>query len=163
MTFWIPYQQLNLFSCDPLQTAITRTLLCLQWSCVTLLIWIIMDSKSNVYDSLAYVMNIVSTQSIPTSPLLKSSVSAVTKHGAHRLQLMWTQTILPYAKIPTCLWNGNYITLPGISIFGNESPLPNASDLWNLWSYVFCKGVQMTIVADHLDNAGFNAIARVLR
>ena len=27
-------------------------------------------------------------------------------------------------------------------------------------SYVFCKGVQMTIVADQLDNAGFNAIAK---
>ena len=27
-------------------------------------------------------------------------------------------------------------------------------------SYVFCKGVQMTTVADQLDNAGFNAIAK---
>ena len=37
---------LNLFSCDPLQIAITWILLWLQWSSVKLLIWIIMDSKS---------------------------------------------------------------------------------------------------------------------
>ena len=63
-------------------------------------------------------------------------------------------------QIPTCLWNGNYQILPGISIFGIDSPLPKAEDLRNLWSYVFCKGVQMTTVADYLDNAGFNTTAK---
>ena len=38
--------KLNLFSCDPPQTTITWILLCLQWSSVKWLIWIIMDSKS---------------------------------------------------------------------------------------------------------------------
>ena len=38
--------------------------------------------------------------------------------------------------------------------------MPDARDLGNQWSYVVCKGVQMTLVADHLDNAGFNAIAK---
>ena len=41
-----------------------------------------------------------------------------------------------------------------------DSPLLNTIDLRNLWSYVFCKGVQMAIVADNVDNAGFNAIAK---
>ena len=41
-----------------------------------------------------------------------------------------------------------------------DSPLPKTGDLWNLWSYVFCKGVQMTTVADYLDNAGFNTTAK---
>ena len=72
----------------------------------------------------------------------------------------WTQTILPYAKIPHCLWNGNCIILPGISTFGIDSSLPNARDLRNPWSYVSCKGIQITIVSDHLDNAGLNAIAK---
>ena len=46
--------------------------------------------------------------------------------------------------------------------FSLESPsLPKAGDWRNLWSYVFCKGVQMTTLADHLDNAGFNTIARM--
>ena len=67
---------------------------------------------------------------------------------------------LPYAKIATCLWNRNCIILPGISIFGINSPLLNARDLRNPWSYVSCKGVRITIVSDHLDNAGFNAIAK---
>ena len=65
-----------------------------------------------------------------------------------------------YPQTPICLWIGNYLILPGISIFGINTPLPNASDLWKLWSYVFRKGVQMNIVAGHLDNAGFNAIAK---
>ena len=64
------------------------------------------------------------------------------------------------SQIPTCLWNGNYQILPGIPIFSIDSPLPKAGDLRNLWSYVFCKGVQMTTVADHLDNARFNTIAK---
>ena len=63
-------------------------------------------------------------------------------------------------KLPTCLWNGNYLIFPGISIFGIEYPLPNARDLRNLWSYVICKGIQMTIPADHLDNVGFNVTAK---
>ena len=59
---------------------------------------------------------------------------------------------------------GGYIVagwryLNGI-IFGIDSPLPKAGDLRNLWSYVFCKGVQMTTVADYLDNAGFNTTAK---
>ena len=66
--------KLNLFSCYPLQTAITWILLCLQWSSVKWLIWLWTQSQ-DVYGSLA---NICSTQPIPTSPLLKSSVSAVT-------------------------------------------------------------------------------------
>ena len=65
-----------------------------------------------------------------------------------------------YPQTPICLWIGNYLILPGISIFGINTPLPNVSDLWKLWSYVFRKGVQMNIVAGHLDNAGFNAIAK---
>ena len=73
---------------------------------------------------------------------------------------MWTQIILPYAKSPPRLWNGNYQILPVIHIFGIDSPLPKVGDLRNLWSCVFCKGVQMTTVADHLDNAGFNTIAK---
>ena len=68
--------------------------------------------------------------------------------------------ILPYAKILIFLWIGNYLILSGISIFGIDSPLPNSRDLWNLCSYVFCKGVYMTIVANHFGNAGFNAIAK---
>ena len=64
------------------------------------------------------------------------------------------------SQIPTCLWNGNYQILPGIPIRSIDSPLPKVGDLRNLWSYVFCKGVQMTTVADHLDNAGFNTIAK---
>ena len=71
---------------------------------------------------------------------------------------MWTQSSYLMAT-PTGLWNGNYQILPGISIFGIDSPLPKAGDLQNLWSYVFCKGVQMTTVAD-LDNAGFNTTAK---
>ena len=63
------------------------------------------------------------------------------------------------SQIPTCLWNGNYQILPGIPIRSIDSPLTKVGDLRNLWSYVFCKGVQMTTVADHLDNAGFNTIA----
>ena len=61
---------------------------------------------------------------------------------------MWTQSSYLMA-IPTCLWKRNYQILPGISIFGVDSPLPKAGDLRNLWSYVFCKGVQMTTVADY--------------
>ena len=64
------------------------------------------------------------------------------------------------SQIPTCLWNGNYQILPGIPIRSIDSPLPKVGDLRNLWSYVFCKGVQMTTVADHLDNAGFYTIAK---
>ena len=65
------------------------------------------------------------------------------------------------SQIPTCLWNGNYQILPGIPIRSIDAPLTKVGDLRNLWSYVFCKGVQMTTVhvADHLDNAGFNTIA----
>ena len=63
------------------------------------------------------------------------------------------------SQIPTCLWNGNYQILPGIPIRSIDSPLTKVGDLRNLWSYVFCKVVQMTTVADHLDNAGFNTIA----
>ena len=36
--------------------------------------------------------SIASTQPISTSPLLKSPVSPVTKHGVRWLQLMWTQS-----------------------------------------------------------------------
>ena len=64
------------------------------------------------------------------------------------------------SEIPTCVWNGNYQILPGIPIFSIDSPLPKAGDLRNLRSYVFCKGEQMTTVADHLDNAGFNTTAK---
>ena len=56
-------------------------------------------------------------------------------------------TVTVDSNHPTCLWNGNYQILPGIPIFGIDSPLPNAGDLQNLWSFVFCKGVQMTTVA----------------
>ena len=63
-------------------------------------------------------------------------------------------------QIPISLWNGNYQILPGIPILSIDSPLPNAGYLRNLWSYVCCKGVQMTTVADHLDDAGFNSIAK---
>ena len=38
------------------------------------------------------LVSTVSTQSISTSPLLKSPVSAVTKHCVRWLQLMWTQS-----------------------------------------------------------------------
>ena len=48
----------------------------------------------------------------------------------------------------------------GIPIYSIDYPLPNAADLRNLWSYVFCKGVQMTTVGDHLGDAGFNTIAK---
>ena len=44
-------------------------------------------------------------------------------------------------QIHTCVWNGNgNQILPGIPIFGIDSSLPSAGALWNLWSYVFCKG-----------------------
>ena len=57
--------------------------------------------------------------------------------------------------ICTCLWN-----IPGIPIFGIDCPSTNTIDLRNLWCYVFCEGMQMTIVANHLDNAGFSAITK---
>ena len=56
-------------------------------------------------------------------------------------------------QIPTCLWNGNYHILPGISS-SVDSPLPKAGDL-----LCVLQGRTMTTVADHLDNAGFNTIA----
>ena len=104
-----------------------------------------------VYDSIAYLMNIISTQRIPCcrSPLcLQSQRMASVGYS------------LCGRKIPTCLWFGNYLILPGISIFNIDSPLQNARNLCNVWSYVSCKGVQRTLVADHFDNAGFNAIAK---
>ena len=57
------------------------------------------------------------------------------------------------------LCNVNYQILLGIPIFGIDSPLPHAGELWHL-SRCVGKGVQMTIVADHLNNAGFNIIAK---
>ena len=38
--------------------------------------------------------------------------------------------------------------------------IDRTDDLRNLWSYVFCTGVPMAIVADHLDDAGFNGITK---
>ena len=40
------------------------------------------------YDSLAYLMSIVSMQPIPTTPLLKSHLFVVTTHGVRWLQLV---------------------------------------------------------------------------
>ena len=70
---------------------------------------------------------------------------------------IWNPSLLPTSD---CLWNGNYQILTGIPIFGIDSPLPKAGDLRNLWSYVFCKGVHMTTVADHLGSARFNIVAK---
>ena len=39
-------------------------------------------------------------------------------------------------------------------------PVCEMETIENLWSYLFCKGVQMTIVADYLDNAGFSTTAK---
>ena len=64
---------------------------------------------------------------------------------------MWTQIILPYPKYQIIIW---------IPVFGIDSPLTNAGDLRNLWSYVSCKGVQMIAVADRLYNSGFNTIVK---
>ena len=55
------------------------------------------------------------------------------------------------------IWN---LVFPGIPISGINNSLSNGRDLWNLWRYVFCKGVPITLIADHLDNAGINTIAK---
>ena len=101
-------------------------------------------------------MNIVSTQPIPTSPLLNSPVSAVTKHG---VRWLWTQIILPHAKIPICLWNGNYLILHGISIFGIDSHCPM------LETYAICEAMCMQwrtydYSGRSFGQCGFNAIAK---
>ena len=106
-----------------------------------------MTQRQDVYGFLAYLMNIVWTQLFPISSLLKSPVSAATKHGVRWLQLIWVQ-------IPTSLWNWNYLILPGIPIFRIDSPLPNARDSVKL-PVCIMQGGAVTIAADHLDNAGF--------
>ena len=62
--------------------------------------------SQDVYGPLA---SNVSTQSVSTSPLLKSPGSAVTKHGVRWLQLMWTQSFYlmanPYLSVKLELSN----------------------------------------------------------
>ena len=48
---------------------------------------------------------------------------------------------------------------PSGPLFDIDSRLSNATDLRTPCGHVFCKGIHMTIVADHLDNTGFKAIA----
>ena len=48
-------------------------------------------------------------------------------------------------------------------IFGIDYAMSNATDLRNMWIFVFSKGVQMNLVSDHLDNAGFNAKSSLLK
>ena len=119
--------------CDPFQHALTWILLWLHWANVKLLIWIIVDSKSRCLRLFKYLMNTVSMQLIPTSPLPKSPVSEVTKRGVRWLQLIRTQIILTCAKTPTYLINGNSLILHGISIFGIDCPFPNATDLQGVY------------------------------
>ena len=150
--------KLNLFSCYPPQITITWILLCLQWSSVKWLIWIIMDQSQDVrgYGPLA---SIVSTQPISTSPLLKFPVSAVTKHGVRWLQLMWTQSSYLMAN-------------PHLSVKLELSNSP-----WNLhlryWlpiaqSWRLTESVKLCVLQGRtddysswlLDNAGFNTTAK---
>ena len=107
---------------------------------------------------LAYLMNIVSAQPIPTWSLMCLQCQSMLFVG-YSLCGLKSSNLTPNTH-PDCLWKGNYQILTGISFLGIDSPLPNAEDLRNLWSYVFCKGVQMTTVANHLDSAGFNTIAK---
>ena len=86
------------------------------------------------------------------SPVSFLSYSFLTVSGQSLCGWLPTCTL---SQIPTCLWNGNYQILPGFPICSIDSPLPKVGDLRNLWSYVFCKGVQMSTVADHLDNASY--------
>ena len=67
-------------------------------------------------------------------------------------------SVRPYAKIPTCLRNGNNIILVGVAIFGIELPLPSDKDLRKLCVLQGC--TEDYIVSDHLDNARPNAIAK---
>ena len=92
------------------------------------------------YDSLAYLMStgLVSTQPMPPSPLLKSPVSALT-----------TVTTYYYLLSGNCNspWDLSWVSSP-------HCTMPET-----LWSYVFCRGVHVTMEADHLENAGFNVNA----
>ena len=81
-----------------------------------------MESNQDGYGSLAYLINIVRMQPNSPCPLLKFPVSAVTKHGDCWLQFMWNQPTLHQKYAP--IYEMETI-LPGISIFGIDSPLPN--------------------------------------
>ena len=154
-TLWRHFEfcigKLNLFSCDHLQTAITWINLCLQWSSVNCWLGLLWTESQDVYGSLEYLIN---TRTIPRS--LCWSLLCLQWQRMASVDYSNVDSIHPTLHQDTLLCMNS----PWNTYLGLDSPLLNTIDLRILWSYVFCKGVQMAIVAENVDNAGFNAIAK---
>ena len=131
-TFWIPYRQIefvfvwstsNRHHLNPHVSAVVNC---------KLLIWIIMDPKSRCLWLFIILISNEHYLLTTNSNFPVEEFSCVCSNKAWCPLARMDSIILPYAKIPTFLWNGNYLIFPGISIFGIDSPLPNARDLRNL-------------------------------
>ena len=146
--------KLNLFLRDPLEAAITWILQCVLWLCINWLIWTFLDSWS------------LWLNSIFNEP-------CIFQHSQcwSLLCLRWHSGLSAcYSScgLKSCYLMPKYLVYEmEILEFSLESPssvsthyCPNAWNSVNLWSDVFSIGIQRTIISDHLDNAGFNVIAK---